>query len=297
MTDEHPPTIDPVAAAHWDRVAPARSPWLHEEVGRRMEERLEWIRLQPRAWGDWEPVRGGLAAHGLVERRYSGAECFVVESDARRAGAAREHWARPWWRRWRAPAVQHGPIEPGAVQMLWSNMALHMSADPQALLSQWHRALAVDGFLMFSCLGPDTLRELRACYRALGWPPPAHDFTDMHDWGDMLVHAGFAEPVMDMERITLTWETPQRLLEELRELGANLHPARFPGLRGARWKQRLLDGMGASLRQPDGRLALTFEIIYGHALKPAPKMPISDRSAVSLDDMRAMLHSGKPAQR
>jgi malonyl-CoA O-methyltransferase len=61
---------------------------------------------------------------------------------------------------------------------------------------------------MFSCLGPDTLRELRALYAALGWPPPAHEFTDMHDWGDMLVASGFAEPVMDMERITLSFATP-----------------------------------------------------------------------------------------
>ena len=174
--------------------------------------------------------------------------------------------------------------------MLWANMALHMSADPQALIAQWHRALATDGFLMFSCLGPDTLRELRALYAALGWPPPAHDFTDMHDWGDMLVHAGFAEPVMDMERITLTWETPARLLEELRELGANLHPARFPGLA----RPRLAGPAGrrswrSSLRGPDGRLALTFEIIYGHALKPAPRVRMSEHSAVSLQDMRAML--------
>ena len=93
--------------------------------------------------------------------------------------------------------------------MLWANMALHMAADPQALIAQWHRALATDGFLMFSCLGPDTLRELRALYAALGWPPAGHEFTDMHDWGDMLVHAGFAEPVMDMERIVLTWDTPE----------------------------------------------------------------------------------------
>ena len=116
--------------------------------------------------------------------------------------------------------------------MLWANMALHLSADPQALMGEWQRALATDGFLMFSCLGPDTLRELRALYAALGWPPPSHEFTDMHDWGDMLVQTGFAEPVMDMERITLSFATPQRLLRELRELGANLHPERFPALRG-----------------------------------------------------------------
>jgi len=177
------------------------------------------------------------------------------------------------------------------VQMLWANMALHMAADPQALIAQWHRALAVDGFLMFSCLGPDTLRELRGLYRALGWPPPGHEFTDMHDWGDMLVHAGFAEPVMDMERITLTWETPARLLAELRELGANLHPARFAGLRGRGWRARLERELDAALRTADGRLALTFEIVYGHALKPAPRLRVSDQSAISLQDMRALLQT------
>jgi malonyl-CoA O-methyltransferase len=245
MAQENPPTIDPVAALHWQRAAPAKSPWLHEEVARRMEDRLQWIRLAPKAWAHWEPVRGGLAAHALIERRYPRAQCFVADSSP---SGALTSIARPWWRRWAGPAVNYGPVPDGSVQMLWANMALHMSAQPQALIAQWHRALAPDGFLMFSCLGPDTLRELRALYRTLGWPAPAHDFTDMHDWGDMLVHAGFAEPVMDMERITLTWETPERLLAELRELGANLHPARFGALRGQRWKQRLLDELARGLR-------------------------------------------------
>lgn len=258
-----------------------------------MEDRLQWIRLQPKAWADWEPVRGGMAAHALLERRYPRAECFLVETDERRARVATEKLQRPWWRRWGVPGLRTGAVPEGAVQMLWANMALHMSAQPQTLIREWHRALAVDGFLMFSCLGPDTLRELRVAYRALGWPPPAHEFTDMHDWGDMLVHAGFAEPVMDMERITLTWESPQRLLQELRELGANLHPARFPSLRGRRWKEQLLRELARALLQPDGRLALTFEIIYGHAFKPAPTVRMADRSAVSLDDMRAMLQTGK----
>ena len=127
----------------------------------------------------------------------------------------------------------------------------------------------------------------------LGWPPPAHEFTDMHDWGDMLVHAGFAEPVMDMERITLTWETPDRLLAELRELGANLHPARFPGLRGRGWRARLERELHAALRTADGRLALTFEIVYGHALKPAPRMRVAPQSSVTLEDMRRALHGGR----
>ena len=290
---ERPPTLDPVAAAAWHRRAPARSPWLHEEVARRMQDRLEWIRLQPAAWAHWEPVRGGLDAQALLAARYPQSQALLVEADGVRAQAAARHVQPPWWQRWRAQrqrVVQDVPE--GAVQMLWANMALHLAPDPQALIAQWRRALATDGFLMFSCLGPDTLRELRALYAALGWPPPAPDFTDMHDWGDMLVHAGFAEPVMDMERITLTWATPAQALAELRELGPNLHPGRFPGLRGKAWRRQLETEMSRALAGADGRLALTFEVNYGHAIKPAPRLRVGPESAFSLQDMKALLHSG-----
>ena len=91
------------------------------------------------------------------------------------------------------------PVAP-PVDLLWANMMLHAAIDPQRLMQQWHDALAVDGFLMFSCLGPDTLRTLRTAWQRAGWPEPAHAFTDMHDWGDMLVNTGFAEPVMEIGR-------------------------------------------------------------------------------------------------
>jgi malonyl-CoA O-methyltransferase len=293
MPDASPPSIDPIAARRWARAAPTRSPWLHEEVGRRMAQRLEWIRLQPQAWADWQPVRGGLQAHALVAARYPKAPCWVIEPDAKHASAAKLVLARPWWH-FHAPATRYaGQVPDQTVQMLWANMALHMSADPQALIAQWHRALATDGFLMFSCFGPDTLRELRALYASLGWPPPAHEFTDMHDWGDMLVHAGFAEPVMDMERVTLTWETPQRLLAELRELGANLNRARFAALRSRGWERDLQRQIGQSLRDSEGRVALTFEIVYGHAVKPVPRVRMAGETAVSVSDMQALLRSGR----
>ena len=174
--------------------------------------------------------------------------------------------------------------------MLWANMALHTSDDPQALLQKWHQLLAVDGFLMFSCLGPDTLRELADVYQGKGWPPACHAFTDMHDWGDMLVQAGFAEPVMDMERITLTYETPARLLAELRELGRNLHVQRFAGLRGRRWRQQLVDALMSLARAEEGgRLSLSFEIVYGHALKPQPRVAVAAKTEIGLDQMRQML--------
>jgi malonyl-CoA O-methyltransferase len=293
-SSERPPTIDPVAAARWERAAPAASPWLHEEVGRRMEERLQWIRRAPQAWADWEPVRGGLEAHALVAQRYPQGRAYVVEPQAQRAAVARERLGKPWWKRiGGGGAVEVAPVPPGSVQMLWSNMGLHTVADPQALLRQWHEALAVDGFLMFSCLGPDTLKELSALYAGLGWPPASHEFTDMHDWGDMLVQGGFAEPVMDMERITLAFDTPGRLLDELRELGSNLHPARFPALRARGWRARLHEALAQHLRGADGKLTLTFEIIYGHALKPLPRARMGEESAVPLSDMRAMLRGGR----
>ena len=262
-----------------------------------MEDRLQWIRLKPGSWIDWEPVRGGLQAHALVARRYPEASCLVAAEQTQQAQRLLAALAGPWWRRLRTVPVRYGTTNGAQAQMLWANMALHLSADPQALIGRWHEGLAQDGFLMFSCLGPDSLRELRALYRALDWPPPGHDFTDMHDWGDMLVHAGFAEPVMDMERITLTYESAGALLADLRQLGANFHPQRFPALRGRAWRRRLEGEMVRSLSGPDGRLALTFEIIYGHALKPAPRVRVSEQSAISLRDMRALLGTDKPQRR
>jgi malonyl-CoA O-methyltransferase len=297
MPTERPPTIDPEAARRWQQLLIEPSPWLHEEVARRMAERLDIIRLQPAAWAHWQPVKGGVQIHAAIAKKYPKSVCFIAESHARQAQAATKIIVKKWWNLSqignKSTRVEAPPD--AAVQMLWANMALHMAPDPQALIAQWHKALAVDGFLMFSCLGPDTLRELRGVYQQLGWPAPSHEFTDMHDWGDMLVAAGFAEPVMDMERITLSFESPQRLLAELRTLGRNLHAGRFGGLRGRGWLGQLHQQLAQNLGNPkeDGRLTLTFEVIYGHALKPARKLSVQAETTLSLDEMRQNLQQGK----
>ena len=293
---QSPPTLDPIAVARWHQIAPLASPWLHEEVASRMLERLQWIKLQPQSWAHWGAVRGGLQNHQQLVKKYPKSQCFVVEANVNRAQAAIKSIVKPWWipSRWMAQATRFEAPAPGSVDMLWANMALHIAPEPQALLAQWHSALKVNGFLMFSCLGPDTAIEVRQLYQQLGWPPAGHDLTDMHDWGDMLAASGFAEPVMDMERITLTFETPQRLLAELAEVGRNFHPARFAGLRGRTWREHLYKELAEKLKiGPDGRLELTFEIIYGHALKAEPKIKVSALSAVSIQDMRSMLGSSK----
>jgi malonyl-CoA O-methyltransferase len=296
MTNAPLPTPDPRAAARWARLAGAQgaAPWLHEEVARRMAGRLDFIRLPVRRWADWSPERGGSAGCAQVAAHYPEARCALVSPQAQPELAASSGKASRWpWLRRRAP--QTG-APPGSQDLVWANMLLHQVSAPAALLGQWREALAAGGFLMFSCLGPDTLRELRALYQRHGWGEPAQAFADMHDLGDLLLAAGFAEPVMDMELLTLHFASPERLLAELRALGRNLHPGRLPGLRGRGWRAQLLRAMDEELRSgpaPDAPLALTFELIYGHALKAPDRMAVAPRTEVSLAAMRQALHKGR----
>ena len=293
-----PRPLRPVQAEALARIARRlgradEAPWLHAEVARRMAERLALVRLQPRALIDWWSFGG--AAQALLQQAYPHARVLRVEPDAASLQRQRAAVATRWWspRRWAGPELGWATPEQvpaGGAELLWANMMLHLSADPAALLQQWHRALAVDGFLMFSTLGPGSLQGLRRAYAGRGWPAPHAPFVDMHDIGDMLVHAGFADPVMDQETLTLTWPDADALLRELRALGGNADPARCPGLRTPRWRTSL----GAALQPlqgPDGRLRLEFEVVYGHAFKAAPKPRVAAHTTIGLEDMRDMVRS------
>lgn len=257
-----------------------------------MAERLKWFREPPASWMHWEPVAGGLLAHQQLRAQLHDAPCHVAAQRLPEAlQATREATGTAWnplnWGRDKGPRAADDGTR---VRMLWANMALHLEPRPQTLLKRWNAHIETDGFLMFSCLGPDSLRELRAVYARQGWPEPAHAFTDMHDWGDMLVAGGFAEPVMDMERITLSYSGAEPLLAELRGLGRNLHTDRFAACRSRAWRARLCAAIESGLpRAADGRLVLSFEIIYGHAFKPVPRVPVGPSTTVPMADMRAML--------
>lgn len=275
-----PPRVDPHALLRWQtlqRLAPA--PWLHQEVARRMAERLSWIKREPRHIIDWWSHHGG----GLtaLEHQYPRAHIATVEPGQDEPTSTS---ATSWWSRVRGKAS--APAE-----LLWSNMGLHGVEDGPALMQRWLDALAVDGFLMFSCFGPDTLRELRALYATQGWGEAHSPFIDMHDLGDALVHAGFADPVMDMEVLTLSWPSAQALLTELRGLGRNTAPQRFSGLRTPRWQARLEAELEKQLGpQPK----LSFEIIYGHAFKPEPRVRAQAETSITLDTFRSMTRKISP---
>ena len=287
--------LDPVAVrAALRRLARApQPPWLHGEIARRMAEKLDVILLRPERVIDWWSALG--AGAPLLEAAYPKAAQWRVEPDADWLERSRAAAQRPWWRaaRWTGGEISVWPeraeLAPGA-GLVWANMMLHAVVDPVALIERWHGLLRVDGFVMFSCLGPGTLRELRTLYARLGWPAPTPGFVDMHDLGDMLVQAGFADPVMDQETLTLRWPTTAALLAELRTLGGNAAPDRIAGLRTPRWRRRL-EAELAQLAAPDGSIGLSFEVAYGHAFKAAPRLKQGDTTTVSLDDMRAMVRS------
>ena len=199
---------------------------------------------------------------------------------------------RSWVTGERAPRVcadaLHLPLRDSVVDLVFSNLMLHWHPLPHTLFPEWLRVLKTEGLLLFSCFGPDTLMEMRAaCLQALPRARPM-PFIDMHDFGDMMVAAGFATPVMDAERITLTYATARELLREVRALGGNPRDDRPQGLPGTRAARRLVDALEAQ-RGPDGRIALTFEIAYGHAWKPVPKA--NAPTEFSLERLRASLPS------
>ena len=296
----------PEGARHLDEMAVRRAlrrlagqpsaPWLHQEVARRMAERLAIIKLKPERLVDWWAFTG--AGAQVLAAAYPKAQRLEVEPSAALVKRSQQSHVQPWWSRWRG-AVDQTTVVADAdfeqflgkpAQLVWANMMLHAANDPPGLFTRWQRALGTDGFVMFSCLGPGTLRELSALYRRLGWPAPTLNFVDMHDLGDMLVRAGFADPVMDQEVLTLSWADAPALLAELKSLGGNLAPNRMQGLRTPRWKRRLEAELD-SLKGADGRLSLSFEVAYGHAFKAAPKAAMAPQTEVSLASMRELLRA------
>ena len=177
------------------------------------------------------------------------------------------------------------PFADGVFALAWSNLALHWVDDPLPALSEAQRVLEPGGLFMFSALGPDTLKELRDSFAAAGDDWHVKRFIDLHDIGDALGRAGFSAPVMDMEVLTLTYETLDGLFTDLRSTGsANAMVGRRRSLTG---RGRLQDVRRAYERlRNGGRLPATFEVIYGHAWKSPPRRTARGESVVTFTPRR-----------
>ena len=161
------------------------------------------------------------------------------------------------------------PLAANSVDMFWSNLAIQWSNNLDAVFADIHRVMRTDGLLMFSTLGPDTLKELRAASSTDG-NVHVNRFLDMHDIGDALVRAGFADPVLDVERVVLTYDDVISVMRDLKSIGAhNATDGRVRGLQGRKFLQNLTQQYEQFRK--DGKLPATFEVIYGHAWKPIAK--------------------------
>ena len=261
------------AAASYDGAAV-----LARETGARMAERLDLVRLAPRRMADIGCATGDGVRE--LQRRYPAAVALAIDYARPMLAAvrARVTWTERWLRR--GPLllnadVQSLPLCAGALDLAWSNLVLHWLADPLPALREIHRALQVDGLLMFSMLGPDTLKELRGACALAGIEPPLRRFHDMHDVGDMLLAAGYADPVMDMEILTLTYSSARGLLADQRCLG--VRNSLLGHLPWRRWR-RVFKAYEALC--VDGRLPASFEIVYGHAWKAQPKAASDGRAII-----------------
>ena len=263
------------------------------EVDRRMQERLDYVKLEPQRILDLGCSRGG-SFPGLATR-FPAAELLGV--DIAPAMLKQETPARPGWQRWLglgkstevlrlAADAEKLPLKARSAALIWSNLLLHWLDDPLPALAEAHRVLEVGGLLMFSTLGPDSLKELRAAF-ADGY---AHTqrFIDMHDLGDMLVGCGFADPVMDMEVITLTYDDLDAMFAELRAAGsACAMKSRRHGLSGRKTWATARAAYEAMRR--DGKLPVTFEVVYGHAWKAEAKQAADGRAIVRFDTLKKNL--------
>ena len=265
----------------------ASADFLRREVASRMFERLALVKTSPRQVLD----AGGGAGADIAElqKQYPAAQVIGLDAAPQMLAAAGGVQAPRSLLSRLLPAkagidlvcADFGdlPFGPNSLDLVWSNLALHWHPQPDRVFAEWRRALRVDGLLMFSTFGPDTFRELRSAFAALDETPHTLPFVDMHDFGDQLVEVGFTTPVMDAERITVTYETIEALLADVRAFGGNPLATRRRGLVGRAAWQRMRDAFEAQ-RRPDGKLGLSFEVVYGHAFRPAPKVTAGGEAIV-----------------
>ena len=250
------------SADHYDEVAV-----LQREVASRLLERLALLKMQPRTILDLGSGTGHCS--DALGQRYPKARIVALDLSEAMLRHTRRRFSR--WARFRR---QHGfvagdaeelPFADDSFDMLFSNLTVQWSMDLEKTFNEFRRVLKPGGVLFFTTLGPDTLKELRASWAAVDRRVHVNTFLDLHDVGDAMLHARLAEPVLDMEHITLTYRDSMTLMHDLKALGAhNINPGRSQGLTGPRKLKAVIDAY-EHFRQADDLLPATYEVVYGHA--------------------------------
>ena len=274
--------------------------FLQREIGDRLFERLDYIKLQPVRVLDLGSGTG--YATRKLRQRYAHADIVSLDLAPEMLHFARGQlpatpilarlMGRSPGQSWLCANAEALPLASESIDLVLSSLMLQW-CDPEAVAREVSRVLKPNGLFMFTTFGPDTLKELRASFRQLDDTPHVNDFVDMHDIGDILAHAGFADPVMDQETITLTYADLKSMLRELKGIGAhNVLPGRAQGLMGKQRWQRLQNAYEIFRR--DERLPATYEVVYGHAWKPefSKRKTVDGEQAIGLAEFKRMVRKG-----
>jgi len=274
----------------------SRAEFLHGEIAQRMFDRLNLIKLNPKALLDAGCGSGRRIAALML--RYPNATHIIGQDLSTLACnlAAKQHVSQGW-RKILGRLKQNKPqveflvhdlasttISPESIDLVWSNLALHWHPEPHRVLNEWGRVLKAGGLAFFSSYGPGTLIEVREAIKASGLQTESMPFVDMHDFGDLLIESGFADPVMDQETLTLTYKNGIDLLKDISALGGNAAKNRRAGLVNPRWRQQLVQALETQ-RQDTGLIHLTIEVAYGHAWR-STTLKRGNETRISLDAIK-----------
>ena len=247
-------------AAEYERTAKVQ-----QEIGERLLERLQYLNIAPQRILDLGCGPGVFSRE--LAKMYPKAQ--VVGLDLAQVMLMHARKKHSWRRKW--PLVtadmQHMPFAAGAFDLVFANQVVHWGSSLVQVFRELNRVMNAKACLMFTTLGPDTFKELKSAWSEVNQYAHVNEFPDMHDVGDCLMSEHFLEPVMDMELLTIHYETLSKLLKSLKAQGVrNINSARNQGLTGkTSWKK--FEQNYRSMQTPAGKYPLTYEVVYGHAWK------------------------------
>jgi malonyl-CoA O-methyltransferase len=238
--------------------------FVHDEARARLLGRLDLLRVDPKLVVD-VGCATGRGANALAAR-YPAAQVLAVDSSFAMLRAAAAN-AAPF------VAVLGGdadalPMRAQCADLVLASLVLPWCR-PERVFAEAARVLVEGGALLFATLGPDSLREVREAFATVDQRIHVHAAFDMHDIGDLAMAAGLAEPVLDVDRLEVTYADVAGLARDLRAAGAvNVALGRRRSLTGRRRWGRFVERLP---RRPDGRLAMTVELILGQAWGRGPR--------------------------
>lgn len=270
-------------AAQYEQVAIAQ-----KEIGERLIERLDYLKIQPRYVLDLGCGSGFFSQQ--LKKRYP--NTHIVGLDLAHTMLVQAKKRQPWLQKWSLvhTDMMSMPFPSGLFDLVFANQVIHWASPMANVMREINRVMHKDACFMFSTLGPDTFYELRSAWALADRYAHINDYIDMHDLGDILLAEHFADPVVDMEMLTVHYATLSKLLHALKAQGVrNINSARNSGLTGKQtWRK--FEAAMQTFCTDQGQFPLTYEVVYGHAWKSGVhRVGQGTETFISVEQLRSTL--------